>query len=804
MNHNNLKLIWRNLWKNAKFSAINIFGLSISLAVCFMLGLYLHFEYSFDGGNPNKASTYRLLTTFKYPNSPESTLAFSSAMMGPYLQRNCGDIEQYLRIVTENEEFLCRSDRRETTIGKSMAADSTFFSFFNFPLLYGDRSSAFARPENILLTRPVSEALFGTENPIGKTVEYTFAQYTGVDTTVSYLVSGVFDHLPDNSHLQFDALRPLDTRQYDYYDEGNRWHIVVANTYFRLHPSVKQAASLEASFPAVLQKEMPNSDMISLALQPFSAIHLESSHLSSDPNNYLKSDKKYLGVLGLVALFILIISSINFANLSTVLAMKRGQEVGVRKSLGASGGDVFAQFMGEAMLMAVLAGGLALLWTQLLGTPFFELLGRDLAHRYPPVILAGFGGLVLFLGLSAGIYPAMQAARHSALQAFQGAKTAVSVKRPFVQRLVVVQFVLSGILIIGSLICYQQLRFLKNKDLGFKYAQVIELNLGPNNWMRSPAMKKELAALPGVAAVSSSDNSLGNIGGQNGLLVRNPETKAWENHPMSIIRADYNYFDLYEMQLVAGRTPTPEAAKNELEFVVNEAFVKKMGWKDDPIGKEIMRAAVQVETPGRIVGVIKDIHHNDLRHAIEPICIQASEVSSILSLKVETANLPGVLKKVQAVWLSHIKDRSFQYRFMDERFAQLYDTENRLGKALLLATLLSIFIACLGLLALSAFIISQRTKEIGVRKVLGASIGSVVGLLSKDFLVLVVIAFAIASPLAYFFMDKWLQDFAYRIDIQWPVFALAGVVAVAVAFLTVSFQSMKAALANPVKSLRSE
>ncbi len=603
---------------------------------------------------------------------------------------------------------------------------------------------------------------------------------------------------------QFDALRPLDTRQYDYYDEGNRWHIVVANTYFRLHPSVKQAAGLEDSFPAVLQKEMPNSDMVALSLQPFSAIHLASSHLASDPNNYRMSNEKYLNVLGLVGLFILLISSINFANLSTVLAMKRGQEVGVRKSLGASGGDVFAQFMGEAMLMAVLAGGLALLWTELLGKPFFELLGRELAHSYPPVILAGFGGLVLFLGLSAGIYPAMQAARHSALQAFQGAKTAVSVKRPFVKRLVVVQFVLSGILIIGSLVCFQQLRFLKNKDLGFKYAQVIELNLGPNNWMRSPAMKKELAAIPGVAAVSSSDNSLGNIGGQNGLLVRNTETKAWENHPMSIIRADYNYFDLYEMQLVAGRTPTPEAAKNELEFVVNEAFVKKMGWKDDPIGKEIMRAAVQVETPGRIVGVIKDIHHNDLRHAIEPICIQASEVSSILSLKVETANLPAVLEKVQAVWSGHIKDRSFQYRFMDERFAQLYDTENRLGKALLLATVLSIFIACLGLLALSAFIISQRTKEIGVRKVLGASVGSVVGLLSKDFLILVVIAFAIASPPAYFFMDKWLQDFAYRIDIQWTVFALAGVVAVAVAFLTVSFQSIKAAVANPVKSLRSE
>ncbi len=798
-----LKLIFRNLWKNAGFSAINIFGLSVSLAVCALIGLYLHFEFDFDRHNPAHASIYRLNTTFKYPNSPESKHAFSSAMMGPYLQRECKDIERFLRVMVSGENMLCRAGQRDINLERMLEVDSTFFNFFNFELHLGDSKTAFSSPGNVVLTRPVSEALFGTEMPLGKMLENTYTLPSGTDTTVFYTVSGVLDDLPKNTHLQFDALLPLDARQFEQRNNNSRWHGVVANTYFQLHPSVKNGAALEPVFAEVLKKEMPNSEMISLSMQPFAEIHLGSSQLQ-DELNQMKSNREYAGVLGIVAVFILLISSINFANLSTVMALKRGQEVGVRKSLGASQRDILSNFLSESSAMAMLAGGLGLLWASLLKKPFLSFLGRDFDLPLPREVLLGFAGVVLALGFLSGIYPAFQAARHGVLKVFQQHRTAVSVKRPFVQRLVVVQFVLSGVLIIGSLICYQQLNFLKNKDLGFRYAQVVEMNIGSGNWMHASALKAELAVLPGVQAASSSDYSLGSIDGQNGVMVLNPETRKWENHPMSIIRVEPDYFDLYEMKFAAGRAPTLEGAANGLEYVVNESFVKKMGWTEDPLGQEIKRATWGETPPGRVVGVIRDVHHNSLRKAIAPICMQASASSALISLKVAPTNLQSVLGQAREIWARHIKDRPFDYAFMDEHFAQIYESENRLARALLLATLLSIFIACLGLLALSSFVVSQRTKEIGIRKVLGASVAGITNLLAKDFLKLVLIAILIASPIAYYFMQKWLSGFAYRIEISWWIFAAAGVLALLIALLTVGVQSVKAALANPVKSLRSE
>ncbi len=804
MNRTDFTLIWRNLWKNSNFTVINIFGLSVSLAVGALIGLYLHFEFSFDRMNPSHGNIYRLLTTFKYPNSPESTTAMTSVMMGPYLKQQNNEIEHYLRVVSHDENFLCRSESKEITIGRSLQVDTSFFSFFNYDLLYGSQLTVFDHPANIILTKTVAEKLFDKENPVGKTLAHTYPLSSGSDTTIVFLVSGVLDKLPSNSHLQFDALSLLDDRYYQTWSEDNRWHGVVASTYLHLRSGNEKVKQVESDFPEALKKEMPNSDMIHLTLQPFSEVHLNSAQLTYDQNNYLKSDRKYVVILSLIAIFILGISSINFANLSTVLAMKRRHEVGVRKALGATGKDILWQFLGEALLMAVFAGALALLWAEILRKPFLFLLGRDLELPIPLSGMVYFAGIVLFLGLLAGIYPAVQAASYSALQAFQSFKMAVSFKRPFVQRLVIMQFVLASMLIIGSLICYQQLRFLENKDLGFQYSQVLELNIGAGNWMRSPAMKEVLATIPGVEAVSSSDNSLGTIDAQNGVLVRKPGTGKWENFPMSIIRADYNYFDLYEMKFVAGRAPSREAATNELEYVVNESFVRKIGWDDDPIGMEIMRAGLSDEMVGRVVGVIRDIHHNTLHRAIEPICIQASGFSTIISLKVNPANLREVLKQMQAVWLQHINDRPFEYRFLDAHFAQVYLSENRLGKALILASVLSILIACLGLLALSAFIINQRTREIGVRKILGATIGSIVALFSGDFLKMVLTAFVIATPLAWMLMHRWLQDFAYHFDIHWTVFVLAGLLILLIAFLTVSIQSLQAALANPVDSLRNE
>jgi putative ABC transport system permease protein len=804
MNLTNLKLIWRNILKNKSITSINIFGLSISVAVTTLIILFLQFEYSFDTTNAAQENIYRLNTTFKYSKSPENPTAMASPKMGPYLQRESSEVESYLRIMSDNENFLCRANGRKTTIEKNLQVDSTFFSFFNFKLLHGDEKTAFDKLENILISRSVSEELFGSENPVGKNLDYTFALSSGNDTTIQYIISAVFDHLPKNSHLQFESITPLDGRQFEGMDGGNLWHGVSTNTYLQLRSSSEDAQLVAAAFPSFLEKEMPGYDMIGLDLQPLKSIHLDSSTLVYDNNNFQKSNRKYLQILGLIALFILLISSINFANLFTVLGMRRVREIGVRKSLGANRSHVLFQFLGEAMLMSMIGGGLAIFWILLLRKPFLTLLGREIELSFSLPMVGIYVFVIVLLGLLAGLFPAIQAARFSAVEAFQRLGTSVSVKRPFIQRLVVLQFVLSGMLIIGSMICYQQLNFLQNKELGFQYDQVVELELGSGNWMKLKALKKELESIPGVIGVSGSNARLGTVDGQNGVAVRNEETKAWENFPMTITRVEPNYFEFYEMKFVEGQAPTPEGASTGKEYVVNESFLKRVGWEGSAIGKDIVRSGLGVEAAGRVVGVIKDIHHNTLHNPINAICFQASQTTAMLAVKINPSNLKTVLPQVEQKWNAQIKDRPFGYDFMDAHFATLYDNEQRLGQILLIATFLSILIACLGLLALSAFIIQQRTKEIGIRKILGASVGGIVALLSKDFLKLVFIALIIATPFAWYVMDNWLQDFAYRVEIQWWVFALAGVASIAITFITVSSQSLKAALTNPVDSLKNE
>ena len=656
MNLINFKLIWRNLLKNANISIINIIGLSVSLAICILIVLFLQFEYSFDKSNPGHNDIYRLLTTFKYPNSPESQTAEASPMMGPYFERESGDVEKYLRISTNRENFLCKANNKEVTIGKSIQADSTFFSFFDFPLLYGNKIAAFQNPDNILLTRKVSEQLFGEGNPVGKIMDYTYSKGVEGDTTVQFVISAVFDDLPKNSHLQFDALTWLDDRIFDQHSEGERWHGVSTITYLKCRPNTV-ASELTAELPKILEKEMPGHDMIALNLQSFSDIHLGSMQLDYDANNFQKSDWKYMKILGLVAVFILLISSINFANLSTVLALRRVKEVGVRKSLGASKNNVLWQFLDEAVMLSVIGGMLALFWVELLRKPFLSLIGREIELTVSPIILFGFIGAVILLGLLAGLFPALKAKRYSAVEAFQKKGTSLSVKRPFVQRLVVLQFVLAGMLIIGSIVSQHQLNFMKTKDLGFNYNQIIELDLGYSNSVRAEAIKKELGALPNIIEVSGSDVSLGAVDDQQGLLVQTEEKAEFENFPMSINRVNHNFFDLYEMEFLAGQSPSIEGEESEKEYVVNESFIKLVGWKEDPIGKYLVRAmpGLTENDIGRVVGVIKDIHHNTLHHQIEPICFQVSDISPIVSLKVHSSDMHQVLRQAQKVWNGHIK-----------------------------------------------------------------------------------------------------------------------------------------------------
>ncbi len=802
MNTLSLKTAVKTVLRNPGVSLINWLGLSLGLTVCGFIALFIQHEFRFDRFHPNSAQIFRLNTMFKYPNSPERPTAMASILMGPFLQRESDAVEDYTRITSSGEDFLVHAGDKNIAIRKSLSADANFFSFFNFPLRYGDPKSALKEPGSIAISEAVSRQLFGSENPLGKFIDYTYSLEPGRDTTEHYPIAAVFEALPLHSHLQFDAVFALDANVYDQMDINNRWHSIVTNTYLRLRPG--KTANSAADFQKLLPKEMPNSEMIGLSLQPIADIHAGSIKLEYDLHNFQRSDRKYIFVLGLVALFILLIGGINFTNLYSVLANRRMKEVAVRKSIGASRGDVIRQFLTESLFLSLMAGAAAIFSIEAFKPAFCELMGRELNLDFSPVFLAGMFGVAALAGLAGGLTPALRLSNFSAAHAFQQNKTASSTKQPFIRGLVILQFSLSVALIIGMVVCYEQLWFMRNKDLGYSTAQVVNMDLSPGNMMKYQRLKEALLEIPGVEAVSGSSDELGGIQSMMGLMVQNPQTRTWENYPMSIIFADRNFFELYNMTFVYGGPPSPEGAATGREYVVNETFLKKTGWKGDPIGGGIMRANLPESEAGRIVGVVKDFHQSSLRMTIEPICIQASQANQILAAKLTVANLQETLQQISGVWSQHIIDRPFEYEFLDDHFAAIYAAEEQLGRSLLVATLLAIAIACMGLLALSAFIIQQRTKEIGIRKVLGATVAGITGLLAKDFLALVGVSILIASPFAYWLMDQWLADFAYRIEIQWWMFALAGAGAVAVAFITISFQSVRAALANPVESLRSE
>jgi len=806
MNTLSLKTAVKNITRYPGVSFINWAGLSLGLAVCGFIGLFVQHEYRFDRFHAQADQICRLNTTFKYPNSPERPTAMASIMMGPFLQRESGAVEDYVRVLGDEESFLVHTQTKKVAIQKSIRADANFFSFFSFPLRYGEPESALQAPGSIVISQNLSEQLFGSDNPVGKTIEYTYPLEPGRDTTEHFSVGAVFEALPLYAHLQFDAVFPLDARPYEQWDVNNRWHSIVTNTYLRLRAGrTLDLPQTAAAFEKLLPKEMPSANMIGLDLQALADIHLGSMKLEYDLNNFQRSDRKYVYVLSMVALFILLIGSINFTNLYSVLAGRRMKEVAVRKSIGASRGDIIRQFLTESLLLTSLAALAAIGTVWLLEQPFYELMGRQMNLEINLGFVGSIFGLATLAGLAGGLSPALRMSRFSAARAFQQNNTATSAKQPFVRSLVVLQFSLSIALIIGMVVCYRQLWFMRHKDLGYQTSQIVKIDIGSGNILQYGTFREALLKIPGVSDVTGSSAELGDIQSMMGLMVQQAETRAWENFPMNILFADRNFFELHGMHFVQGGAPSPEGTATGREYVVNESFLKKTGWTGgDPIGSGIMLASLPESEVGRIVGVVKDFHQSSLRTAIEPICIQASSANQILSVKLGVANLSETLERISAVWSQHFVDLPFEYEFLDDHFAALYAAEEQLGNSLLIATLLAIMIACMGLLGLSAFIIQQRTKEIGIRKVLGATVAGITALLAKDFLKLVIISILLASPPAYWLMSQWLDGFAYRIEIQWWMFALAGLGAVVIAFLTISFQSIRAALADPVKSLRNE
>ena len=809
MLRNYIKLAFKNLSRHRTVSVINLLGLSIGFAVCALIALFVRHQWSFDRLHANYERIARLNTTMKYPGASESTAAYSSYPMGPFLQSTFEkEVEAFCRLTFIDRDFILQDGTSKVTVGQVFAADSTFFRVFDFQLYQGDPLTALTNPQGIVLTKKVAEQVFGTPDVLGKTLSKTYVSaYTQNDTTEYFSVSGVLENLPATSHLQFDAL--VSGAQKPYWklwnpDIDQDWHALGAITYLLCRAPETDLAAIEKQIPEFLKDRMNGSEHVTHHLQALSGIHLDSKDITDDQHsNFQPFDRRHIHIFGAIGLFILLIAGINYSNLSTILAGRRSREIAVRKAVGANRSAVVMQFLAESTLTSVLAVLIALgiIWAARSYLPLLDYPMEAFEALSDSRLL--FGGVlaVLLFGIVAGVYPAFFIGKVQPARALRGdSPVSRNNKGGVVPALVTGQFVAAIVLIIGTVVCFRQMLFLQQADLGYSTHQILTVNLGLPNLFKSQVLKEKIRAVPGIEAVTLSDQVIG-----SGFMlqgVRYVFNGKEEHVSIPCVAADDQFTAVYGMQLAAGRTISKEAAENGSEYMINETLARKIGWTDNATGQQIRIAWSPAF--GTVVGVLKDFHFNSLHHKIEPLCFRAGNLSSSISLKVATADLPATLRRTEEVWKSVIADRPFDYEWLDDQFAQTYGAETRLARLTGIGAGLAVFIACLGLFALAMFTAESRTKEIGIRKVLGATVAGITGLLAKDFLKLVAAAIVIASPLAYFLMNQWLADFAYRIDIQWWVFLTAGALAIAVAFLTVGFQSVKAALANPVKSLRSE
>ncbi|SEL26525.1 ABC transporter permease [Parapedobacter koreensis] len=802
MLRNYLKIAWRNLKKNKLYSLINMTGLATGMAVCIVIMLFVSYERSFDGFHTK--NIYRLNEVQKFEGmvAPQN-VALSMFPMGPTLQQEFPEVINFTR-VRPNGKLPLQFGEKRVTLAHSAWADSTFFELFDFQLVSGDRTTALHEPNSLVLTERSAQLLFGADDALGKTI----AHY-GQDTLL-LTVTGILENMPANSHLQFDGLISFNTFA-DPRLMGN-WGGNWLTTYLELAAGTDIAA-LEKKFPAYLQAHMneEQAKAYELFLQPLQDVHARSADITHDYLNHAKFDGNYTSIFSFIAIIVLVIAAINFVNLSSAKAASRAKEIGVRKAAGAKRPQLYLQFIGESVLLSFLALLLSLAFVALL-LPYVNQLsqrqiGMPLWSRPGFLLLVAAGTVVV--GILSGLYPAAYLSSFQPTKVLKGSPETGRKKFGFRNVLVVVQFSSAIFLIIATLFATQQLRYMQRSDPGFTREQIVTVPLDDKSYPKYEALKQQLLSNALITQVTASQQRLGNNLHQTGVRFHG-EGPVRELASSQII-VDPDFLNVYQIQLIAGRDFHQDyASDNGKAFIINETLAKEL-LKDYP-GKPVESLLGRhfgfggVDSTAQIVGIAKDFNFNSLHHKIETLCLfnQRDWGFSELSVKINGARASDAIAHIQSTWNKLVPERDFEYQFLDDHFAELYRSDSTVSEIVGILTALSIFISCLGLFGLASFTAEQRVKEIGIRKVLGASVGSIVRLLSTGFVKLVLVAILIAVPLAWWAVSTWLQNFAYRIDIAWWIFAGAGLLAIIIALLTVSGQAIRAALANPVDSLRDE
>ncbi|MEZ0540752.1 ABC transporter permease [Fibrella arboris] len=794
MLRNYLKIAFRNLWKNRLFSALTIVGMGVGMAAVGLMSLYVVHELSYDRFHANADRIVRVVQYANWPGG-DLQLAPTSAPFAAALQNEYPEVEKTVRVQPEGGGLITYKDKK-LNVDDILFADRTLFDVFSFPLLYGDPATALAQPQCIVITKSLAEKLFGNAaKAVGQTIEFS--------NNFPNRVTGVIDNVPTTSHLQFSALRSLP----DKYTSG--WQNFELYTYLLL-ANGSDPKALEAKLPGFYEKYLKKEIgqlTYRMVLQPLTSIHLQS-HLDYEigPNGTLST----VYTFAVVAFLILLIAGINYVNLYTVRAIARTREVGVRKAVGSRRGQLIGQFLTESTLMAFLACATGLVLANLFLPLFNDLAGNAFAiNAYGPLVTGvALMAFTLLLGLVSGLYPALLVSGFRPVAALKGRLVAQSNGGRFQQSLVVFQFVAAVALISCSWVIYRQMGYVTHKNLGFNKEQVLTFHLD-SEAVRTQvqALKNELRKSPLIEQVAAASNPIGNNNiGTNGMFFEQNGVMPTSTQVVQTFSVDADYLGTLQVKLLKGRNFTDAVSDRLGAVLVNESLVKKMGWQD-PIGKRVRYFLGKDKTAeAQVMGVVSDFHTYSLQHKIEPLVLQmpAPSEQDNLYVRIQPAKTAEALAYIKSAYRQFDPTAEVTFHFLDENFSQQYKAEQKQGQVLLTFTLLAILVSCLGLFGLAAYAAEVRTKEIGVRKVLGASVVSIVTLLSKDFLKLIIIAIVLAAPLAWYAMSRWLDSFAYKITLAWWIFAGSGTLAIAIALLTVSFQSVKAALMNPVKSLRTE
>jgi len=815
---NFLKIAWRNLMKSKIFSFINIFGLAAGLTCCMLISIYLLHETSYDSYQKDVHRLYQMETAFSFGNGKEEVMPSTPFPMAPAMKRDFPEIEQSTRLVPlalfEDKTMLQYREGTAIPVSfyedKGFLADSNFFQLFTYPFIEGDPNTALNQPGCIVLSEPIARKLFGPGPVVGKVIHVSSATNGDHDMTVK----GVFRPVNAPSHLEANFFLSMhggdmdgDMRRAENDYATNNIYVM----YVKLRPGANVAA-LDAKFPAwVDMRAGKDLKAYGYARRQF-LVPVRELHLRGDLDSSVvrTTSKTYLYILGSIAVFTLLIACINFMNLATARSAKRSSEVGIRKVCGAVRGGLIAQFLGESLLMSAIAFGLAVAFTMLLLPAFNMMTNRELTFTlYGQLpLLAGFLGLALFAGLIAGLYPAFY------LSSFQPAKVlkgkfsnslaAVSLRKG----LVVFQFMISVTLIVSTVVINSQMRYLRNQDLGFnKAAQIVIPLRGAVAKMQTQALETEFRRNSQVIAAGSAMYYPGITNPSDNMMYRQGE------NPQLAKRIQQNYVDFdfaptLGLQPVAGRLFSRNfMADTSGRLVLNEAAVKVLGFRNPQaaIGQRINADFQGKTSTYEVVGVVKDFHFKDLHVKVEPYALRWNFMqSSYLVVHTRPGDPAPILSSLQAAWHKLDPNEPFEYSYLDEDFQKNYASEDRLSAMITYFTVMAILISCLGLFGLASFSAEQRIREIGIRKVLGASVSGIVVLLSLDFMKLVGLAMLIASPVAYLIMHQWLQDFAYKVPIDWMVFAITFVCTLLITLVTIGVQAVRAGLANPVKSLKTE